>query len=207
MVDGNQRGNGRRGRPRDPAVEQAILEAAIKTLAVEGIDRTSMEKVAAEAGTSKVTIYTRYPSKTALIDAALAHLRVEDVPAPTGDTSHDLVALLEHMIMQYDRVGGLSIIGSCLAAEPRSSDLLDIIRSSTLLPRRTYFRAVFEAAQGRGELREGVDLDQAVSVLVGAFYADHLAGRARGPDWTRQVVHLVLAGMLARPGAAGSPDC
>lgn len=156
-----------------------------------------MDKVAAEAGTSKVTLYTRYPSKTALIDAALAHLRVEGVPRLTGDTRIDLVARLEHMIQQYYRVGGMSIIGSCLAAEPRSSDLLDVIRRSTLLPRRKYFVEVLELARDRGELRDGVDLDQAVSVLVGAFYAEHLAGRARTEDWPAQVVNIVLRGLLS----------
>lgn len=202
MVEGadrgrDERGNGRRGRPRDPAVDEAILEAAIRTLAAEGIDRTSMERVAAEAGTSKVTLYTRYPSKTALIDAALAHLRVEGVPPLTGDTTTDLVARLDHMIQQYRRVGGMSIIGSCLAVEPRSSDLLDVIRRSTLLPRRRYFLEVLERARDRGELRDGVDLDQAVSVLVGAFYAEHLAGRIRGPDWSTQVVNIVIRGLVS----------
>lgn len=63
MKEADRRASVRRGRPRDPAVEQAILEAAIKTLAVEGIDGTSMDKVAAEAGTSKVTISPAIPTR------------------------------------------------------------------------------------------------------------------------------------------------
>lgn len=118
-----------------------------------------------------------------------------------GDTRKDLIARLDHMIEQYDRVGGMSIIGSCLAAEPRSAGLLEVGRRSTLLPRRTYFQEVFEAAQVRGELRRGIDLDLAVSVLVGAFYGDHLAGRHRHWNWTHQVVTTVLAGLLTEENA------
>lgn len=206
MAVGEERGNGRRGRPRDPAVEQSILEAAIRTLAAEGVDRMSMDKVAAESGVSKVTIYSRYPSKSALVGAALAHLRVADVPAPTGDTAADLAALLEHMIQQYDRVGGLGIVGSCLASEPRSPHLLELIRTNTLLPRRRYFLDVLEVARDRGELRAGIDLDEAVSVLVGSFYAEHLAGRRRDAGWARRIVDLVLRGLAVRPARSGESD-
>ncbi|NKQ56989.1 TetR/AcrR family transcriptional regulator [Amycolatopsis sp. K13G38] len=187
-----------RGRPRDPAISVAVLEATIKVLARDGVDRMSMEAVAAEAGVSKVTLYARFRNKTGLIGAALAHLRVDHVPARTGDTRADLVALLKAMRRQYDEVGGMSIIGSCLVSDGRSGALLDVIREATLRPRRGYFLEVLAAARDRGEIRPQADLELAVSQLVGAFYADQLAGREMAEDWDARVVDTVLDG-IARP--------
>jgi AcrR family transcriptional regulator len=186
-----------RGRVRDPAVEVAVLEAAITILALEGVAGTSMDRVAAEAGVSKVTVYTRYPSKSALIGAALTHLQVDHVPEPTGAARTDLAALLGAMRRQYDEVGGMSIIGSCLAAEPRSRELLDLIRASTLLPRRRQFARVLRAGVDRGELRADLDVERATSMLVGVLYADHLAGVPADPGWATSVVDDVLRGIGA----------
>jgi AcrR family transcriptional regulator len=186
-----------RGRARDPAIDVAVLEAAIKILALEGVAGTSMDRVAAEAGVSKVTVYTRFASKSALIGGALAHLQVDHVPERTGDVRADLAALLAAMREQYDEVGGMSIIGSCLAEEPRSGELLDLVRRSTLLPRRSHFARVLQAGVERGQLRPGLDVERATSMLVGVLYADHLAGIPAGPGWAASVVDDVLRGIGA----------
>jgi AcrR family transcriptional regulator len=188
-------GAGRRGRVKDPAIDIAVLEATIKVLALEGVAGTSMDRVAAEAGVSKVTVYSRYPGKSALIGAALTHLQVDHVPELTGDTTADLVALLGEMRRQYDEVGGMSIVGTCLAAEPRSGELLALIRESTLLPRRAYFARVLRAGVERGDLRQDLDVERATSLIVGVLYADHLAGIPGGPDWAASVVGDALRGL------------
>lgn len=154
-----------------------------------------MDGVAAESGVSKVTLYARFGSKTELIGAALAYLRVDHLPERSGDTRADLVALLKALRRQYEEVGGMSIIGSCLVSEPRSSELLDVIRDSTLRPRRSYFVEVLAAARERGEIRSDADLELAVSQMVGAFYADHLAGNKMDEGWDARVVGAVLDGI------------
>src|SRR4051812_41795986 len=61
----------RRGRPRDPAIDEAILSAA-RTLVVEiGYAALAMEAVAARARVSKPTLYLRYPTKGALVFEAV----------------------------------------------------------------------------------------------------------------------------------------
>ena len=114
-----------------------------------------MDRVAAAAGVSKVTVYSRWPSKGELIGAALAHLRLGRVPEPAGEVRTDLIALLEAMREQYVEVGAMSILGTCLADEPGSGELLAIVRDATLLPRRALFAAVLRAGVERGELRAG----------------------------------------------------
>jgi AcrR family transcriptional regulator len=185
-----------RGRPRDRSKDAAVLDATVRLLAAEGVAGTSMDKVAAAAGVSKVTVYTRWPTKNDLIGAALAHLRLGRPPQPVGEVRADLVALLEAMREQYAEVGAMSILGTCLADEPASGELLGIVRGATLLPRRALFAAVLRAGVERGELRADLDVEAATSLVVGTLYADHLAGRdTTTPDWPHAVVDLALSGL------------
>ena len=50
----------RRGRPRDPAVDAAILDAAIEEIVERGMGGLSMESVALRAGVAKTTVYRRW---------------------------------------------------------------------------------------------------------------------------------------------------
>ena len=61
----------RRGRPRDPERYRRIVEAACSHFSEHGLERASVEAIAAEAGVSKMTIYSHFPSKEALFEAAV----------------------------------------------------------------------------------------------------------------------------------------
>lgn len=174
-----------------------MLEATIKLLGAEGLSNLSMDRVAAASGVSKVTVYTRWKSKAELIGAALSHLQVDHRPEPTGNVRDDLVALLAAMRKQYDEVGGMATIGSCLADQPTSGKLLSLIQRSTLLPRREQFVDAIRAGIARGELRPDIDAERATSMVIGNLYADHLAGRLGDAGWEDEVVDAALAGLSA----------
>lgn len=55
-----------RGRPKDPDKHAAILLAAKKLFTAKGLPGTSMEGIAAEAGVSKLTVYSHFKSKEEL---------------------------------------------------------------------------------------------------------------------------------------------
>lgn len=54
----------RRGRPRDPRADVAILDAALELLAAHGYERMTLAQVARAAKVSTATLYRRYPDKT-----------------------------------------------------------------------------------------------------------------------------------------------
>src|ERR1043165_869146 len=60
-----------RGRPRDPARFQRILEAASRHFSAHGLERASVDAIAAEAGVSKMTIYSNFASKQGLFAAVV----------------------------------------------------------------------------------------------------------------------------------------
>jgi AcrR family transcriptional regulator len=182
----------RRGRPRSQAADRAILEAALALMARDGYARMSVDAVAAEAGVSKPSLYLRYPSKAALATAALAHLREQTAPAETGDTHADLVAQLRQFRKGIERPFGMAMLGTVLAEEHHTPELLAHFREHVVRPRRRMLRSVLEQAQARGELRADADLDTAVAMLIGSYYAHYLAGAPIARNWPEQAVRLIL---------------
>ncbi len=59
------------GRPKDLGKRAAILEAAKRLFAREGFAGASMDQIAAEAGVSKLTVYSHFGDKEALFAAAV----------------------------------------------------------------------------------------------------------------------------------------
>jgi AcrR family transcriptional regulator len=60
-----------RGRPRDPEVVRRILEAAQGHFNEHGLERASVDAIAADAGVSKTTVYNNFGSKERLFQAVV----------------------------------------------------------------------------------------------------------------------------------------
>ena len=168
-------------------------------MAERGYARMSVDAVAARAGVSKPTVYLRHACKADLATAALAAFQQRALPVPTDDTRADLVALLRHLRRGVERPYGMAMIGTVLAEEAHTPQLLALFRERLVGPRRGAIRAVLAAARDRGELRPDADLDAAVQALVGAYYAQYLSGAPFPRRWPGPVVDVVLDGL--RPTA------
>jgi AcrR family transcriptional regulator len=186
------------GRPRSRGVDEAILTAARAELAERGYARMSVDAVAARAGVSKPTIYLRHRTKADLATAAIASMRVEPRPAPTNDVRADLIAHLRLLRGGLERPYGMATVGTILAEEHETPELLALFRERLVDPRRRDLRAVLDAARDRGELRAGADLDVAVAALVGAFYGRHLAGDPLSGRFVSRLVDTLLDGVRKR---------
>jgi len=68
----------KRGRPRDPARMQRVLNAAKTQFLQQGFTATSMESIAKASGVSKMTIYNYFPTKEALFESCIAN-RTDEV--------------------------------------------------------------------------------------------------------------------------------
>lgn len=88
------------------AVQAAIETAVLAELDERGYHQVTFEGVARRAGTSKPVLYRRYPSRAAMVLAALgATLRAEFPPALPGDLRGDLLALLRYSDTRARSVG------------------------------------------------------------------------------------------------------
>jgi AcrR family transcriptional regulator len=185
------------GRPRSAGADEAILAAALAELGERGYARMSVDAVAARAGVSKPTVYLRHPTKADLATAAIASMRARPRPAPTDDVRADLVAHLRLLRGGLERPNGMQMLGTVLAEEYETPELLALFRERLVAPRRRELRAILVAARDRGELRRDANLDVAVTALVGAFFARHLSGDSLGGRFVTQVVDTVLDGLRA----------
>src|SRR3712207_9444526 len=84
-----------RGRPRDPAVEDRILEQVVALLGSRGYAGLTLDELAARSGVAKTTVLRRWPSKAAVAAAGVERLALQSVAVPDSGTLHgDLQALL-----------------------------------------------------------------------------------------------------------------
>ena len=71
---------------------KSVLEAAIAEIARVGYAALRVDEVAARAGVNKTTVYRRWPTKPALVTAAIRSLfGVQTEPPDTGALEGDLM--------------------------------------------------------------------------------------------------------------------
>ena len=83
------------GRPRDPLLDDAILEAGLAVFLEHGYSAASLAEIARRAGLGTAAIYRRWPTKA---DLAMAIVEFVAKPEPipdTGSIRDDLVAFME----------------------------------------------------------------------------------------------------------------
>jgi TetR/AcrR family transcriptional repressor of mexJK operon len=109
----------RRGRPRDPERIRRILEAAQTHFNEHGLERASVDAIAADAGVSKMTVYSNFGSKEGLFQAVV---RDRTAPVVTGVPGSEM--------LDPDRPEqALLAIGTRFLALARGDDALGALRS------------------------------------------------------------------------------
>ena len=71
MKCGERRGAGRPTREEAAAINDRVLDGARAAFCRQGISGASMDEIATAVGVTKHTIYRRYPSKAALLEAVV----------------------------------------------------------------------------------------------------------------------------------------
>jgi AcrR family transcriptional regulator len=110
-------------RRRGPALEEAILRAAVDELVESGYAALTMDKVAARAGTNKNAIYRRWPNRLALGIAAYRQLARTTPPPDTGNLREDALELLRRVNRHWSSPSG-AILRELIAASGGASELL-----------------------------------------------------------------------------------
>jgi AcrR family transcriptional regulator len=175
------------GRPRNPALDTAILSAAARQLGELGYARMSLESVAAAAGTTAPSLRRRYRNKAELAAAVIGSLRVEEPPAEAPTPRAHALAILENFHSNLRAIPALGILGSLLTEEERHPELLHIFKTRLVEPRRALLRQALAA----GELPESADLDALTSMLIGSFDGRYLTVAGIPDDWPERVLSAV----------------
>jgi AcrR family transcriptional regulator len=161
----------KRGRGRRPAeeVRAAVLEAAGQILLRDGMRAVTFDRVANEAGSSKMTLYKWWPSPGALAAEAYFARSAPQLDFPdTGNLRADLIAQLRSFVRWVTDAG--NPVTELIGAAQLDPELGAAWSESYGLPRRELARKRMRNAQHSGELREDADLDVLVDQLWGACY-------------------------------------
>jgi AcrR family transcriptional regulator len=189
------------GRPRNPALDEAILSAAARQLGELGYARMSLESVAAAAGTTVPSLRRRYRNKAELVAAVIGSLRVEEPPAGAPTPRARALAILENFHSNLLRIPALAVLGSLLAEEGRHPELLHLFKTRLVEPRR----ALLRQALADGALPEPADLDAVTSMLIGSFYGRYVTLAGIPHDWPDRVLSVVWPPGTSAASPSSSP--
>ena len=188
VAAGETQGSGPRGpgRPRDARNDQVILEATLGILLEEGYGGLTIEGVAAGAGVARPTIYRRWPSKPALVVAALVQSSRLAVPAPdTGSLRRDLMAVQHHQVELMSLPETRRITAGLVADLAADPELAETYVNEYLAPRRAAVWQVLQRGVDRGELDDKADFAFIYDLLVGPLFIARSCGANRSHP-TRQ---------------------
>lgn len=182
---------------------EAVYAATRKELASSGYSRFSLSVVAKRAGVDHATVYRRWPTKGALVLAAVgATISVEDPPRP-GSLRGDLLFLTRRLAAWVDSPVGAAV-SRALAAELDDPEVLALSRDARLKLHVPWGAAV-QRAIARGEVPAKTDPSLVAEVITGAVLDVFVrATRALDDRFLVGVVDLVLEGAL-RGGALPRP--
>ena len=171
----------RPGRPRDPQIDVAVLDAVLEVLERSGYRGLTVEEVARRAGTTKPAVYRRWSNRQRLVLAAFA-LRLGDVRAPdTHCTLCDLDECLKLFVAAYRRMPP-EVIGPLYADCASDPDLRAEFMATLFDPPREAVRETLDRAHGRGDLRDDVDRDLILDLLGSLVHYRVLFGHAATTD-------------------------
>jgi AcrR family transcriptional regulator len=158
----------RKGRPRDERIDGEITAAALAVLAEQGFDRFSVEEVAQRAAVAKTTVYRRFPTRRDLIVGALERLN-DDLPPepPPGPVRDRLVEILEGVRRRTSASPRGRLLMHVVGENTREPGLVELVHERVLAPRHRLLRGVIADGVANGELRDDIDMDAVLPLLVG----------------------------------------
>ena len=194
------RSDPRPGRPRDPEVDRAILQATLRVLTDRGYAGTSIERIAAEAGVGKTAIYRRYSSKEELAASAAVSIKDDWGPPPdTGNARQDIVEMLVQAQAAFARGPAFPMLGALLVEERRNPELFELFRERIMRPRRDDAMKVLQRGVERGEIRADADLEVAIHAMVGSILARHIMGVPESREIIEETVNAVWKSLADKP--------
>jgi AcrR family transcriptional regulator len=165
-------------RRRSRRAESAILDATIALLSEVGFGGLTIDGIAARAGVGKATIYRHWSSKAEVaIEAFRAFIPPIEDP-DTGSFADDVRSVLHQMADGLSNSPLAGILPSLVEAAERDAEVERLFKDFGTT-RRNVFRGLFSRAAARGELRDGLDHDLAIDLLVGPIFTRRLI--TRGP--------------------------
>jgi AcrR family transcriptional regulator len=163
--------------PRVARSRAAILRAAADLLIEQGASAVTIEGIAERSGVAKTTIYRHWKSRSQLIFDAFASLLRPGPPLPRGGTLREQLQVILAGLSRGVTVSEWApAVSTLIEAGDRDPELRQLVHDF-LLARMEHGRVALRAAIARGELRDDLDVDVAIGLLVGPIFYRRLVSR------------------------------
>ncbi|MEU5381079.1 TetR/AcrR family transcriptional regulator [Streptomyces sp. NPDC005968] len=154
---------------------QAILAATRALVAEEAYEKVTVEAIAARAGVGKQTIYRRWPSKSAVVFAALLALSQDEdgqsVALPdTGDLEADLKLVMRATAEEFADPAFDKLIRALTTEIANDAVLAAEYREKLAQPLEEAKRVRLRSAQKAGQLDVDADVDLALEMLYAPLF-------------------------------------
>jgi AcrR family transcriptional regulator len=163
-------GSARPGRPRDPELDERVLDAALSVYARQGWSGFNFDAVAREAGCGRPALYRRWRSKRELLLAAFkafnATLDVKD----EGSIRDQLAAVAEQIFLRYLSQHGLAIIRMAMDGieDEELWEEWEEVRRARIRTAREIVKRGIE----RGELSPNTSASKLLNSITGAMMSE-----------------------------------
>ncbi|MDH6196621.1 AcrR family transcriptional regulator [Mycobacterium frederiksbergense] len=184
------------GRPRDPRIDAAILQATADLLVEIGYANLTMAAVAERAQTTKTALYRRWSSKAELVHEAVFPAGATALTAPAGDIAADIRAM----------IGAARDVFTSPVVRATLPGLVADVAADTVLNARVMqrFAGMFDTVRARivdgiarGEVQADVDPDRLVEIIGGSTMLRMLLwpDSELDDDWVAQTAAIVVHGV------------
>ncbi|MFP5283777.1 MAG: TetR/AcrR family transcriptional regulator [Actinomycetes bacterium] len=182
-----------------------MLDAAGQLLLAEGMTAFTIERVAALAGASKMSIYKMWPSKGALaLDGYFATVAGTLGFPDTGDIEADLTTQLTAFVRLLLDTRAGRVVAELIGQAQVDPDLALAYRERYSGPRRALAVEAIRRAQARGQIDPLVEPEVLIDQLWGACYHRLLIpDQPLTEDFAVALVHNLIHGI--RPASAPAP--
>jgi AcrR family transcriptional regulator len=186
------------GRPPSQAARQAVLDVAYRILMDEGLGRLTIERVAAEAGVGKPTIYRTWTHAQDLAMAAFMAQPEAEFAAPRSKSARAAwAAHVAAVIRTLATNRGRQITLTMASADP-DSELAKAFRNQVILKSREAGRRLIELAVQTGEMAVPGDVETVLDMVYGPLFFRLLAGHLPlSPGFAAQLIDTVFEGVAA----------
>lgn len=184
------------GARRNPASQEAILDAAEAVLREGGIAGFSIEAVARRARAGKPTIYRWWPHRTALmLDVYRRFKNTRSFP-DTGDLRSDLLSFLQNHLLGFWNGSLCGTVYRAVVAEAQTDPEAAKVLNTYQADRKAYAARIVERAKARGEVPEDTDTALVIDLVVSYAWHQLLLGQLEDAHGKApQVIDMILAGV------------
>lgn len=172
-------------------VDAKILASARSILNEHGLAGMTVERVAADSGVAKTTIYRRFKHRYDMATAA-----IEDLPEVlTKDGPKDLPGQIKSLLTGLSAdldTRSAPIVGAGLVYR-HDEDFLPLFRKRIIEARAEAMKPRLEAAVAAGTVRSDVSVELIVELINGLVVSGHLSGAAEQAGWVDGATKLVVS--------------